>query len=224
MRTARWSVTSVVLVLILASTSAAADEKITADGYSDEIGILKEASFTEGAGGSWGSGDGGGSVSGGGGVPVCGVTGVTVMLPGGDRAEYRLCRRVEPVVSVEGVPVVVSASDVSTLFAEEQALREAALSMPKPERPAGMDEFTVEGAVATGEYVLALYPYVYATGDLSDWQAMSDPECGFCNNVITKVTKLHDAGGWVDPSPHEVVAERYGVAPKIGRASCRERV
>ena len=50
-KTARWSVTSVVLVLILASTSAAADEKITADGYSDEIGILKEASFTEGAGG-----------------------------------------------------------------------------------------------------------------------------------------------------------------------------
>ena len=75
-----------------------------------------------------------------------------------------------------------------------------------------MDEFTVEGAVATGEYVLALYPYVYATGDLSDWQAMSDSECGFCNNVITKVTKLHDAGGWVDPSPHEVVADRLDAA------------
>ena len=100
----------------------------------------------------------------------------------------------------------------ASLSVEEQALREAALSTPKPERPAGMDEFTVEGAVATGEYVLALYPYVYATGDLSDWQAMSDPECGFCNNVITKVTKLHDAGGWVDPSPHEVVAETYGVS------------
>ena len=58
----------------------------------------------------------------GGGVPVCGVTGVTVMLPGGDRAEYRLCRRVEPVVSVEGVPVVVSASDVSTLLVEGSGL------------------------------------------------------------------------------------------------------
>ena len=101
---------------------------------------------------------------------------------------------------------------VASLSAQEQALRDAALSTPKPERPAGMDEFTVEGAVATGEYVLALYPYVYATGDLSDWQAMSTPECGFCNNVITKVTKLHAAGGWVDPSPYEVVAESYGVS------------
>ena len=53
---------------------------------------------------------------------------------------------------------------------------------------------------------------MYATGDLSDWQAMSTPECGFCNNVITKVTKLHDAGGWVDPIPYEVVAETYGVS------------
>ena len=105
-----------------------------------------------------------------------------------------------------------SVSVLATLSVEEQALRDAALSTPKPERPAGMDEFTVEGAVATGEYVLVLYPYVYATGDLSDWQAMSDPECGFCNNVITKVTKLHDAGGWVDPSPHEVVAVSYGVS------------
>ena len=106
----------------------------------------------------------------------------------------------------------VSVSVLATLSAEEQALRDAALSTPKPERPAGMDEFTVEGAVATGEYVLALYPYVYATGDLSDWQAMSDPECGFCNNVITKVTKLHDAGGWVDPWPQEAIATHYGVA------------
>ena len=54
-----------------------------------------------------------------GGVPVCGVT---VMLPRGDRAEYRLCRRVEPVVSGEGVPVVVSASDVSTLLVEGSGL------------------------------------------------------------------------------------------------------
>ena len=41
---------------------------------------------------------------------------------------------------------------------------------------------------------------------------MSTPGCGFCNNVITNVTKLHDAGGWVDPSPQEVVAESYGVS------------
>ena len=105
-----------------------------------------------------------------------------------------------------------SASPTASLSAQEQALREAALSTPKPERPAGMDELSPEGLRLAGEYVLALYPYVYVTGDLSDWQAMSTPECGFCNNVITKVTKLHAAGGWVDPTPYEVVAETYGVS------------
>ena len=99
-----------------------------------------------------------------------------------------------------------------SLSAQEQALRETALSTPKPERPAGMDENTPEGAIATGEYFLSLYPYMHATGDLSDWQAMSTPDCGFCNSVITKVTKLHDAGGWVDPWPQEAVATHYGVA------------
>lgn len=127
-------------------------------------------------------------------------------------AEGQLSSSETPPTATASATASASVSVLATLSAEEQALRDAALSTPKPERPAGMDEFTVEGAVATGEYVLALYPYVYATGDLSDWQAMSDLECGFCNNVITKVTKLHDAGGWVDPSPHEVVAVSYGVS------------
>ena len=127
-------------------------------------------------------------------------------------AEERVSSSETPPTASASASASAAVSVLATLSAQEQALREAALSMPKPERPAGMDEFTVEGAVATGEYVLALYLYVYATGDLSDWRAMSTPECGFCNNVITKVTKLHDAGGWVDPSPHEVVAVSYGVS------------
>ena len=125
MRTTRWSAVPVVLLLLLVaaySSPASAEENgnVKADGYNDEIGILKETSFPQGSEG-FGSG-GGGSVSVGGGVPVCGLTGVTMRLPGGDRAEYRLCRRVEPVVSVEGVPVVVSASDVSTLLVEGSGL------------------------------------------------------------------------------------------------------
>jgi len=105
-----------------------------------------------------------------------------------------------------------SASPTASLSAEEQALRDAALSTPKPERPAGMDQNTPDAAIVVAEYFMSLYSYVYATGDLSDWQAMSDPDCGFCNNVITKVTELHDAGGWADPTPQDVVAETYGVA------------
>jgi len=123
-------------------------------------------------------------------------------------AEGQLSSSETPPTATASAPASASAS----LSAQEQALREAALSTPKPERPAGMDELSPEGLRLAGEYFLALYPYVYATGDLSDWQAMSDPECGFCNNVINDVTEVHGSGGWVDPWPQDVVAERYGVS------------
>ena len=125
-------------------------------------------------------------------------------------AEGQLSSSETPPTATASAPASVSV--LATLSAEEQALREAALSTPKPERPAGMDELSPEGLRLAGEYFLALYPYVYATGDLSDWQAMSDPDCGFCNNVINDVTEVHSSGGWVDPWPQDVVAERYGVS------------
>ena len=127
-------------------------------------------------------------------------------------AEGRVSSSETPPTATAPASASASVSVLATLSAEEQALREAALSTPKPERPAGMDEFTVEGAAAAGEYFLLLFPYVYATGELSDWQAMSDPECVFCNNVINDVTEVHSSGGWVDPWPQEAVAETYGVS------------
>ncbi|WP_182112669.1 DUF6318 family protein [Actinotalea sp. JY-7876] len=56
-----------------------------------------------------------------------------------------------------------------------------------PERPAAMDEVSVAGAEAAAEYFLQLYPYVYATGDLSKWNDLSDPECVFCQSVVRNV-------------------------------------
>ena len=122
--------------------------------------------------------------------------------------EGQLSSSETPPTATASAPASASAS----LSAEEQVLREAALSIPKPERPAGMDDLSPEGLRLAGEYVLALYLYVYATGDLSDWRAMSIPECGFCNSVIAKVTDLHSSGGWSDPWQQEVVAESYGVS------------
>ena len=134
MRTTRWSAVPVVLLLLLSPRSPApypvlpenTDDGavVSADAEGDHVAVGETRQSVlgpegSGAGGSGGVGE---SVSGGGGVPVCGVTGVTVMLPMGDRAEYRLCRRVEPVVSVGGVPVVVSVSDVSTLLVEGSGL------------------------------------------------------------------------------------------------------
>ena len=115
--------------------------------------------------------------------------------------------------SAQASPTVgATATTTGSLSAEELALREAALSMPEPQRPEGMDEFTPQGAAATAEYFLSLYPYVYATGDLGAWQAMSDPDCNFCNTVAEKVTARHAAGGWSDPRQQEVTATHYAVS------------
>jgi hypothetical protein len=64
----------------------------------------------------------------------------------------------------------------------------------KPERPTAMDEVSAAGAEAAAVYFLQLYPYVYATGDLEEWRAMSHPECVFCTSVITNVEEEQAEG------------------------------
>ena len=65
---------------------------------------------------------------------------------------------------------------------------------PEPERPAAMDDPGVDGAVAAATYFLSLYPYVYNTGDLTAWKALSHPECIFCASVVTNVEEMHAQG------------------------------
>lgn len=103
----------------------------------------------------------------------------------------------------------VSASPVVDLPREQAAAREAALAMAAPERPVNMDEDSPEGAVATGSYFVQLYPYVYATGDLEQWRAMTRQDCLFCGSVITNVTSLHESGGWRDPWSQNIVKTTY---------------
>lgn len=72
-----------------------------------------------------------------------------------------------------------------------------------PQRPAAMDTVDAAGAEAAVEYFLRLYPYVYATGDLDEWRAMSHEDCIFCASVIDNVEALvadghHAVGGTVD--------------------------
>jgi len=65
-----------------------------------------------------------------------------------------------------------------------------------------MDEVSAAGAEAVAVYFLQLYPYVYATNDLTEWRALSHPECVFCASVITNVeeqiaTQRRSTGGLV---------------------------
>ena len=95
-----------------------------------------------------------------------------------------------------------AASAVAALSPEERALRDAALATPEPQRPAQADQHNLTGAIAAADYFITLYPYVYATGDLTAFRTMSDATCKFCSTVTTKVTDMHTAGGWVDPWEH----------------------
>jgi len=46
-----------------------------------------------------------------------------------------------------------------------------------------MDRDDAEGAIAAATYFISLYSYVYTSGELSEWDAMSDPGCVFCKSV-----------------------------------------
>jgi hypothetical protein len=83
---------------------------------------------------------------------------------------------------------VATASPISPSPTEEKP------AVAAPERPVAMDRLDADGAVAAARYFVSLYPYVYATGDLAQWKAMSDPACIFCGSVINNVEKMKALG------------------------------
>lgn len=79
-----------------------------------------------------------------------------------------------------------------------------------PERPAAMDEETVDGAIAAAKYFMELYPYIYATGDLTEWDALSDEGCEFCGNSRSLALELTSDGGYATGGDVEIFAEEGG--------------
>ena len=144
MRNSRWSAVPVVLVLLLAPTDLTdppADtvddvSEISADGIGSTValGSTQQTSYGFDGSGSGGSGSGGGGVSGSMvvGYQEGGVRGLGLCVPQegllGSSADTKVASvpcppaEVAPPVSVGGVPVVVSASDVSTLLVEGSGL------------------------------------------------------------------------------------------------------
>lgn len=57
-----------------------------------------------------------------------------------------------------------------------------------PEHPGTSVDEGIEGAEALARYFLDLYGYVYNSGDLSDWERISHPDCAFCADVSKQVT------------------------------------
>ena len=63
--------------------------------------------------------------------------------------------------------------------------------LTKPERPDAMEREDAEGAAAAAEYFIELYPYVMATGDTEEFEAMSHRACGFCDDALEQAEKIH---------------------------------
>jgi hypothetical protein len=65
----------------------------------------------------------------------------------------------------------------------------------KPERPDAMERDDAKGAAAAAEYFIELYPYVMATGDTKEFEAMSHRACGFCDDALEQAKRIEE-GGW----------------------------
>ena len=52
-----------------------------------------------------------------------------------------------------------------------------------------------DGAAAAAVYFIELYGYVLQTGDLTEWNAMSYPDCQFCTSTAQYVQSVYSAGG-----------------------------
>ena len=103
----------------------------------------------------------------------------------------------------------VQASRDAVLGPELVAQREAALAMEEPVRPSEVEQDDGTGAGAAAYYFVSLYPYVYATGDLTAWKDMSESTCQFCQSVVDNVTELHKDGGWRDPWEQTITDVAY---------------
>ena len=72
-----------------------------------------------------------------------------------------------------------------------------AANIPVPEKPALADENSKEGLEAFTEYWFELFSYGYETNDWTEFEAVTDPGCGTCGNVLIAVEEVYDASGWI---------------------------
>ncbi|WP_128774102.1 DUF6318 family protein [Actinomyces oricola] len=113
----------------------------------------------------------------------------------------------------------VQASRDTAMGPELAALRQAALAMELPTKSSNMDNNDADGAVNSAYYFIELYRYAYVTGDTTEFAAMSEDDCIFCNSVITNVTEMHADGGWADPWEQDIPTADYYPPPEGGEYS-----
>lgn len=77
-----------------------------------------------------------------------------------------------------------------------------------PAPPAGSPSPTVKSAEQTATYYLQLYPYVYVTGDLAEWQRLASPDCHYCSQTREDVRRVQSSAHRVTGGQVEVTGAR----------------
>src|SRR5215217_3137087 len=72
-----------------------------------------------------------------------------------------------------------------------------AANIPVPVKPALADENSKEGLEAFTKYWLELFSYGYETNDWAPFEAVTDPGCRTCANVMSAVSQVYTSGGWI---------------------------
>lgn len=81
-------------------------------------------------------------------------------------------------------------------------------SVAPPARPAGMALVSSQGAIAAAEHYLNLTAYAAATGDYAELEAMSGPDCKFCQKFIGQAKKLSNEGWLVKSALPSIRVEK----------------
>jgi hypothetical protein len=72
------------------------------------------------------------------------------------------------------------------------------VSVVKPVRPAGLDDESYHGAEAAAIYFLQLDAYMQATGDTTEWEAMSYKTCITCADRLDQARRIAANGDRFD--------------------------
>ncbi|MCR6689456.1 MAG: DUF6318 family protein [Cellulomonas sp.] len=84
-----------------------------------------------------------------------------------------------------------------------------------PTPPAALDgPATEDNAVLVAKYFLQLFPYIVATGDLTEWDALTGEECGYCRSGRQITREIFAAGHHGVGGAYDV---GFGSASKTGQ-------
>ena len=81
-----------------------------------------------------------------------------------------------------------------TPTAVETTPTELVTAVPLPVMPPEMANNDAAGAEAAVRYFVELSDYVLASGDSSQWTAVTDDDCVFCQSIARQATDLVEAG------------------------------